>query len=80
MTRVRPIHNRVALLLAVMTVAAALALPFLAFAPNRLLSGKAIALGAVAGAGWSGAALLPVALLLAVPFLRPGRAVNGLYV
>ncbi|OYD84310.1 ABC transporter permease [Azospirillum brasilense] len=80
MTRVRPIHNRVALLLAAMTVAAALALPFLGFAPNRLLSGKAVALSTVAGAGWSGAALLPVALLLAVPFLRPGRAVNVLYV
>ncbi|KAA0680149.1 ABC transporter permease [Azospirillum brasilense] len=80
MARVRLIHNRVALLLAVMTVAAALGLPFLGFAPNRLLSGKAIALSAVAGAGWSGAALLPVALLLAVPFLRAGRAVNALYV
>ncbi|ALJ37111.1 ABC transporter permease [Azospirillum brasilense] len=80
MTRVRPIHNRVALLLAAMTVVAALALPFLGFAPNRLLSGKAVALSTVAGAGWSGAALLPVALLLAVPFLRPGRAVNALYV
>lgn len=80
MARFRLIHNRVALLLAAVTVAAALALPFLAFAPNRLLSGKAIALSAVAGAGWSGTALLPVALLLAVPFLRTSRAVNGLYV
>ncbi|MBB3263935.1 osmoprotectant transport system permease protein [Azospirillum sp. OGB3] len=80
MTGVRPIHNRVALLLAAMIVAAALALPFLGFAPNRLLSGKAIALSAVAGAGWSGAALLPVALLLAVPFLRVGRAAHLLYV
>lgn len=80
MTRVRPIHNRVALLLAAMTVAAALALPFLGFAPNRLLSGKAIALSGVAGAGGNAAALLPVALLLAVPFLRASRAVNVLYV
>lgn len=80
MTGVRPIHNRVALLLAAMIVAAALALPFLGFAPNRLLSGKAIVLSAVAGAGWSGAALLPVALLLAAPFLRVGRAAHLLYV
>ncbi|WP_188260608.1 ABC transporter permease [Azospirillum tabaci] len=80
MTRVRLIHNRVALLLAVVTVAAALALPFLAFAPNRLLSGKAIALSGVAGAGGNAAALLPFALLLAGPFLRASRAVNVLYV
>lgn len=79
MTRVRLIHNRVALLLAAVTVVAALALPFLGFAPNRLLSGKAIALSAAAGGGWSAAALLPVALLLAVPFLRAGRMVNALY-
>ncbi|MBK3773479.1 ABC transporter permease subunit [Azospirillum brasilense] len=79
MIRVRLIHNRVALLLAAVTVVAALALPFLGFAPNRLLSGKAIALSAAAGGGWSAAALLPVALLLAVPFLRAGRMVNALY-
>ena len=79
MTGVRLIHNRVALLLAAVTVAAALALPFLGFAPNRLLSGKGITLGAAAGAGWSGAALLPVAALMAVPFLRAGRVVNVVY-
>ncbi|MDQ2105748.1 ABC transporter permease, partial [Azospirillum sp. C340-1] len=74
----RLIHNRVALLLAAVTVTAALGLPFLGFAPNRLLSGKGIALGAAA-AGWSGAALLPVAALLAVPFLRGGRFVDAVY-
>ncbi len=79
MVGVRLIHNRVALLLAAVTVAAALALPFLGFAPNRLLSGKGITLGAAAGAGWSGAALLPVAALMAVPFLRAGRVVNVVY-
>ena len=52
MTR-RP-HNRVALLLGAVIVAAALALPFLGFAPNRLLSGKGIALGAVAAVGFGG--------------------------
>ncbi|KAA0682247.1 ABC transporter permease [Roseomonas genomospecies 6] len=77
MTR-RP-HNRVALLLGAVIVAAALALPFLGFAPNRLLSGKGIPLSAVAGGGWNGVALLPFAALLAVPFLRVGRVVNALY-
>ncbi|WP_223677993.1 ABC transporter permease [Azospirillum agricola] len=64
-----------ALLLALVAVAAALALPFLGFAPNRLLSGKPVplwdALDAASASGW--AVLAPAALLLAAPFLPPSR-------
>jgi len=77
------LHNRVALLLAAAVAAAALTLPFLSFAPNRLLSGRGIPLaGALAGvvdAPWGWAALLPGAVILAVPFLRPSRAVSAVY-
>ncbi|MBP2290839.1 ABC transporter permease [Azospirillum rugosum] len=79
------LHNRVALLLAAAIAAAALTLPFLGFAPNRLLSGRPVALwAALEGAALEGAAdwlvLLPGAVVLAVPFLRPGRLVSVAYV
>lgn len=77
----RPIlHNRVALLLAAAIVAAALMLPFLGFAPNRLLSGRPVALWAALVGPLDWLVLLPSAVLLAVPFLRPGRAVSAAYV
>jgi len=68
------IRNRVLLVLAATAVAAALALPFLSFAPNRLLSGRGIALSAVLDLPW-GVALLPGVVLLAAPFLRPSKTV-----
>lgn len=68
------IRNRVLLVLAVAALGAAVALPFLSFAPNRLLSGRGIALSAVLDLPW-GLVLLPLGALLAGPFLRPSRFV-----
>jgi len=68
------IRNRVLFALAVAAVAAAAALPFLGFAPNRLLSGRPIPLSAALDPPW-GLAVLPGVWLLAAPFLRPGRGV-----
>lgn len=70
------IRNRVALLLALAILASALMLPFLGFAPNRLLSGRGIALVDVASFPHA-LALLPGAVLIAAPFLRPSPAVLG---
>ncbi|AWB08956.1 osmoprotectant uptake system permease (plasmid) [Azospirillum humicireducens] len=75
-----PLHNRVALLMALATAVAAVALPFLGFAPNRLLSGRPVPLWA-AMQGLDGVAvLLPGLVLLATPFLRPTRVGLGLTV
>jgi len=68
------IRNRVLLVLAAAMVGAASALPFLSFAPNRLLSGRGIALPQALDMPW-GLALLPGLMLLAGPFLRPSRRV-----
>ncbi|WP_431860678.1 ABC transporter permease [Azospirillum sp.] len=68
------IRNRVLFVLAVAGVAAAAALPFLGFAPNRLLSGRPIPLSAALELPW-GLAVLPGVWLLAAPVLRPGRGV-----
>ncbi|WP_434623285.1 ABC transporter permease [Azospirillum sp. B2RO_4] len=74
------LHNRVALLMALAALAGAVALPFLGFAPNRLLSGRPVPLwAAVQGLGGA-VALLPGLVLLAAPFLRPGRFGLGLTV
>lgn len=74
------LYNRVALLMALAALAAAVALPFLGFAPNRLLSGRPVPLWtAVQGLGGA-AALLPGLVLLATPFLRPTRFGLGLTV
>ena len=73
-----PLHNRVALLMALAAAVGALALPFLGFAPNRLLSGRPVPLwAAVQGLGGV-AVLLPGLMLLATPFLRPTRFGLGL--
>ena len=73
------LHNRVALLLAAAVAAAALTLPFLSFAPNRLLSGKGIPLSGAVDAPLGWLALLPGLVILAVPFLRPSRTVSAVY-
>ena len=70
------VHNRVALLLALVIAGAAVGLSFLAFAPNRLLSGVGVPLWTVLAQPRDGAALLPVAVLLAAPFLPPSRAAS----
>ncbi|PWC51568.1 ABC transporter permease [Azospirillum sp. TSA6c] len=59
---------------------AAMALPFLGFAPNRLLSGRPVPLWAAVQGLDGAAALLPGLVLLATPFLRPTRAGLGLTV
>ena len=74
-----PLYNRVALLMVLAAAVAAVALPFLGFAPNRLLSGRPVPLWtAVQGLG--GLAILPGLVLLATPFLRPTRFGLGLTV
>ncbi|WP_395452802.1 ABC transporter permease [Azospirillum melinis] len=74
------VHNRVALLMVLAAAVAAMALPFLGFAPNRLLSGRPVPLWAAVQGLDGAAALLPGLVLLATPFLRPTRAGLGLTV
>lgn len=64
--------NRVLLVLAIAGLAAALGLPFLTHAPNRLVTGTGIPLRALLAGGWL-ALLVPAALLVAGAFLRPVR-------
>ncbi|WP_207461694.1 ABC transporter permease [Azospirillum sp. SYSU D00513] len=71
------IRNRVLFVLAAAIAVAALALPFLSFAPNRLLSGQGIALAAALEMPRGLALLAPGAVLLAVPFLRPSRGATA---
>ena len=60
--------NRVLALLLALGLLSAVALPFLTVAPNRLVSGTGVALGALLqGAGW--ALLLPVAVLAWAAFV-----------
>ena len=67
------VRNRVALFLIAVALAASWGLPFLTHAPNRLLSGRPIALVSVlAGARWF--VLLPVLLLAASPFFPTRRS------
>lgn len=68
------LQNPVHLLLAAVAVLAGAGLPLLTFAPNRLLSGHGIYIGELfnhASPYWLLA--LPALLLLAAPWLRPGR-------
>ncbi len=67
--------NRVLALLLVLGLVGALALPFVTVAPNRLVSGTGVALGALLrGAGW--ALLLPLAVLAWAAFV-PRRAAHA---
>lgn len=64
------VHNRVLLLLVVLQLLALGLLPFLSYAPNRLVSGQPLALWSLlSGVNWL--LLLPLALLLVLAFLRP---------
>ncbi|MCP1615319.1 osmoprotectant transport system permease protein [Azospirillum lipoferum] len=72
------LHNRVALLMALAVAVAAMALPFLGFAPNRLLSGRPVSLWAAVQGLDGVAALIPGLVLLATPFLRQTRIWLGL--
>lgn len=58
-------RNRVLLLLTLLLIAALFALPFVSFAPNRLVSGQPVMLPALLhGAGWLILLILPLLLLL----------------
>ncbi|MEM6159914.1 ABC transporter permease [Erwinia sp. P6884] len=62
------IHNRVLLLLVILLAVSLAALPFLNYAPNRLVSGQPLPLsGLLQGTGWL--LLLPVPLLFLLVFL-----------
>nr|WP_154325164.1 ABC transporter permease [Pantoea sp. 201603H] len=72
------IHNRVLLTLVVLLVIAAATLPFLTYAPNRLVSGQPIPLSQLLnGINWL--LLLPVVLLLLLAF-RPVNRRNLIFV
>lgn len=67
------VHNRVTLTLALLLTAALTALPFLNWAPNRLVSGQPLGLQQVAnGLGWW--LLLPALLLMLLAFWPQKRA------
>jgi len=68
------LHSRVRLLLVLLSLAAALGLPLLTYAPNRLLTGQGIALLDLlqGGSGLRWLALLPALPLLLAPWWRPG--------
>lgn len=66
------LHNRVLLLLLILQLLALGLLPFLSYAPNRLVSGQPLMLWSLlSGVSWL--LLLPLALLLVLVFLRPQR-------
>lgn len=68
----RIIHNRVLLMLSVLLILAAFSLPFLNYAPNRLVSGQPLPLyQLLTGAEWL--LLLPLASLVLQAFLPIGR-------
>lgn len=69
------VRNRVLLVLVAAALAAALGLDFLTFAPNRLLSGRGVALPDLL-AGWHVVLLLPAAVLVAAVFTPPSRGVQ----
>jgi osmoprotectant transport system permease protein len=68
------IHNRVLLLLVILLVVAGAALPFINFAPNRLVSGEPIALSHLPAHAWL-IFSLPVLILAALIFV-PCRALT----
>jgi osmoprotectant transport system permease protein len=73
------VRNRVLLVLVVVGAAAAIWLPFLRHAPNRLLSGRPVGLAtAVADQSWSAQLFCcaVAAVLLVSPFLPPKAAVH----
>ncbi|MBV8448122.1 MAG: ABC transporter permease [Hyphomicrobiales bacterium] len=70
------IRNRVLFVLMLAAFVAALTLPFLGFAPNRLVSGRAISLSEALGAGSLTVFLACGALLFAACFMPQGRALH----
>ncbi|WP_410015966.1 ABC transporter permease [Sodalis sp. C49] len=66
------VKNRVLLTLSLLAIAAGVWLPFVNYAPNRLMSGQGIGLAALLGGGWL-LLLAPVAALVALCFVAPSR-------
>lgn len=71
------VKNPVLLVLVVAALAAAIVLPFLSHAPNRLLSGEPVPWGVVLE-GWRSLAFAPAIVLLVGPFLPDGRITHAL--
>lgn len=71
------VHNRVLLTLLLLMLLAGIGLPLLTDAPNRLVSGRGIALAALLG-GPRALLLAPFAVLAVLPFARPGWRVQAL--
>jgi osmoprotectant transport system permease protein len=72
------LYNQVAIVLVIVGVAAALITGFVVLAPNRLVSGRPIALWDAASAGFTGVMALLSAMLLAFCFIRPRPVVHRL--
>jgi osmoprotectant transport system permease protein len=70
------IRNRVILVLVLAALVAALTLPFLGFAPNRLVNGRAIALSEAVSAESLALIILCGTVLAAAAFLSPRRALH----
>ena len=70
------IRNRVLFVLVVAALVAALTLSFLGFAPNRLVSGRAIALSEAVGAQSLAFLIFCVAVLAAAAFVPPSRVLH----
>jgi osmoprotectant transport system permease protein len=72
----RPVGNRVLLLLVAVAVPAVLWLAFVRIAPNRLVSGQAVALFELASP-WRHALWLPAAVLVVAVFMRSSHALHA---
>ncbi|MBV9569463.1 MAG: ABC transporter permease [Hyphomicrobiales bacterium] len=70
------IRNRVLFVLVLAALVAALALAFLGFAPNRLVSGRAIPLSEALGAGSLASIIIFGAVLAVAAFLPQGRVLH----
>ena len=71
------IRNQVLFTLVIASAAAVAASGFVGYAPNRLVSGKPIALWAAAGGFSTAAIALLGTMLLAACFMRPGRTLHS---
>src|SRR5580658_695081 len=70
------VRNQVLLVLAIIAAVAALTSGFVVLAPNRLISGRPIALWSAVGSGWTIGFAVLGALLLAASLSPPARALH----
>jgi osmoprotectant transport system permease protein len=71
------VRNQVLLVLAIIAAVAALTSGFVVLAPNRLISGRPIALWSAVGGGWTIGFAVLGALLLAASLSPPARSLHG---